>query len=269
MEVLLLFTVLIGMSLLILLCGRDGSRRPRKRRQKSRRKRSAKKNSPTLTQRIFRAIPFIRLAGQDKRKQQPAPPTAAELRRKRRIEAVGRAGERELLRILSEGLDPAQYTILPNIMLPNRRGVTTEVDFIVVSKFGVFVIESKNFMGFIETDPEARFWTHTIPGKVTKQFKNPIHQNNAHLFSLEEATGIPLGVMYSVTAFSDRAKFTTPMPDGVCYFSGIVDAIHARQTPQIKAEQIPDIVAAIREWDQSIPQELRDAHVENLRRRHG
>ena len=248
MKSLLLVMVLVGISFLILLCGGDGRRRSRKGRAKPRRKRPAR---------------------QDKREQPPAPPTAAELRLKRRIEAVGRAGERELLRILSEGLDPAQYTILPNIMLPNRRGVTTEVDFIVVSEFGVFVIESKNFMGFIEANPSAQFWTHTIPDKVVKQFNNPIRQNNAHLFSLEEATGLPLSVMYSITAFSDRARFTTPIPDGVCYFSGIIDAIHARQTPQIKPEQIPDIVEAIREWDMSIPQELRDAHVENLRRRHG
>lgn len=85
---------------------------------------------------------------------------------------------------------------------------------------------------------------------------------------MESVTGIPRSVMHPLVAFSDRAEFKTPLPSGVCYFSSVVATIQKHRELLVKAGQIPDIVEAILEWDESITPEQRAAHVANLRLRH-
>jgi len=56
-------------------------------------------------------------------------------------------------------LPKEQYTVLHNITLPTDDG-TTQIDHIVVSRFGVFVVETKNMKGWIVDPSElagARF----------------------------------------------------------------------------------------------------------------
>ena len=50
--------------------------------------------------------------------------------------------------LLSKFLDKEQYHLIKNVTLPTDDG-TTQIDHIVVSQFGVFVIETKNMKGWI------------------------------------------------------------------------------------------------------------------------
>ncbi len=195
-------------------------------------------------------------------------PSTADLHREKKAVSYGEAGEKELFGILRHGLDPDTYEILYDIMLPSEFGDTTQIDFLVVSEFGVFVIEAKNYAGWIFADHKGKVWTQTLPKGGHKTFQNPIRQNYAHLCALESVTGIPRSVMHPLVAFADRAEFKTPLPTGVCYFSEIVATIQKQSERLVKAGQIPDIVAAILEWDGSITPEQRAAHVANLRARH-
>ena len=191
-------------------------------------------------------------------------------RREQRAAAYGEAGEKELLGILRHGLDPNQYEVLSDIMLPDGRGATTQIDFIVVSEFGIFVIEAKNYAGWIFAgqNQKDKAWIQTLQGGVRNTIPNPIRQNWAHICALESATGIPKTVMFPVVAFSDRGEFKSDIPDGVCYFSEVIPAIQSKTEPLVKAEQIPDIADAILAWDKTITPDQRAAHVANLRARH-
>ena len=195
--------------------------------------------------------------------------SAAERKRQKRAEANGKAGEKKLLRILRQGLDEERYEILSDIMLPDGRGGTTQIDFIVVSEFGVFVIEAKNFGSKISVDAEGQLWEKTLHDGTRSSFPSPIRQNKAHVRALEESTGIPESVMVPIVAFADRGEFETYIPAGVCFFSEVVPLIRSRMEPVIKAVQIPDIADAILAWNKSITPEQRAAHVAYLRARHG
>jgi len=45
-------------------------------------------------------------------------------------------------------LDKRIYTLLKNVTLPTADG-TTQIDHVIVSRYGVFVIETKNMKGWI------------------------------------------------------------------------------------------------------------------------
>ena len=92
-------------------------------------------------------------------------------------------GEKRVSAEASRRLPPEQYRAFHNVTLPDGTG-TTQVDHIYVSRFGVFVVETKNMAGWIFGDAKQRQWTQTIYRKKTR-FQNPIHQNYKHLKTLE------------------------------------------------------------------------------------
>ena len=88
----------------------------------------------------------------------------------------GNIGERQVNRILSriEG-----YRLLHNIMLETESG-TTQIDHVLIGRKGIFVIETKNYDGWIFGDEKSKYWTQTIYKKKSKFF-NPIRQNYGHV----------------------------------------------------------------------------------------
>jgi ribosomal protein L37AE/L43A len=177
-------------------------------------------------------------------------------------------GEMVLHLFLKFKLNSFIYIALRDIVLPTDDGTTTQIDHILVSRYGVFVIETKNYNGWIYGDAHQRQWTQVFYRKKF-QFQNPVHQNYKHIMTLVENTRIPVEYFKSVIAFSGRAKFKTEMPDGVMHFYDVPNWILQHSVIQIiRDEQIPEIVQAIREWDASVDVARRQNHVENLKRRH-
>lgn len=94
-----------------------------------------------------------------------------------------------------------------NCYLPKEDGTTTEVDVLLIHSTGIFVIESKNYSGWIYGSESGKTWTQTLltgNGKVHKEhFYNPIMQNSTHVKWLREIIGTNIPI-YSVIAFSER-----------------------------------------------------------------
>ena len=61
---------------------------------------------------------------------------------------------------------PDEYTIINDLMLSTEKG-TTQIDHVVVSRYGVFVIETKNYQGEIYGDDNRKEWTQMIVNDVT------------------------------------------------------------------------------------------------------
>lgn len=94
-----------------------------------------------------------------------------------------------------------------NCYIPKEDGKTTEVDVLLIHSTGIFVIESKNYSGWIFGSENNKTWTQTLrvcKGNVRKEhFYNPIMQNNTHVKWLREIVGTNVPI-YSLIAFSER-----------------------------------------------------------------
>jgi len=95
----------------------------------------------------------------------------------------GIIGEKTIAALLSR-LDNTKYKVINDVML-NINGKTTQIDHIVVSNFGIFVIETKNYKGWIIGDDFNEYWTQVIYKRQEKLY-NPIRQNYAHVQALKE-----------------------------------------------------------------------------------
>ena len=59
-----------------------------------------------------------------------------------------------------------------------------QIDHVVVSIYGIFVIETKNYSGWIFGDENSQYWAQVIY-KTKNRFYNPILQNRGHIKALQ------------------------------------------------------------------------------------
>ncbi|MFO3716777.1 nuclease-related domain-containing protein [Anaerococcus sp. ENR1011] len=120
----------------------------------------------------------------------------------------GDVGELAVKRKLRK-LNKKKYLVLNNLTLRNYGGNTsaTQIDHVVISIYGIYVIETKNYKGIIYGSENSKKWTYNIYGNKYK-FMNPINQNYAHIKAIKNAIGKEYKNLpyYSIIAFSNEAK---------------------------------------------------------------
>ncbi|NLE40239.1 MAG: nuclease [Lentisphaerae bacterium] len=154
----------------------------------------------------------------------------------------GKFGEWFVARILNNRLDPACYRVVHNVMIPDQAGGTTQIDHVVFSAFGVFVIETKNMKGWIFGDANSAMWTQTIYRSKHK-FQNPFRQNYKHIKCLAELTGLDERHLIHVIVFIGNCSMKTreSLPEAlVTNGRELIDFIRRHQTPVIS----PDVLQA-------------------------
>ncbi|MER2173671.1 MAG: nuclease-related domain-containing protein [Carnobacterium sp.] len=127
----------------------------------------------------------------------------------------GNMGEYNIYRTLEK--IKGTKLILTNLYIPKEDGSTTEIDLVIITNFGFFVIESKNYSGWIFGDEKYRNWTQTFPNKKKFKFFNPIWQNKGHVKALKEVLDITdESLMQSYIVFSNNCelkKITVTSPN--------------------------------------------------------
>lgn len=89
---------------------------------------------------------------------------------------------------------------------PRSRLATTEIDVLMVHPTGIFVIESKNYSGWIFGGEGRRDWTVCLKGGARERVPNPIRQNEGHIAALMRLLGLPRSAFVSLIVFSERCE---------------------------------------------------------------
>ncbi len=140
-------------------------------------------------------------------------------------------GERVVVGYLAKGLDSKNYFIFNNIVLPNPYNGSTQIDHIVVSRFGIFVIESKNMKGWIYGHEKEKKWTQTFRGNHKYPFQNPILQNEVHVRALRDLMPLIGDHIQNIVVFSTRSTIKKAMPPNVMHTDKLVDYIKSFTEP--------------------------------------
>ena len=106
-----------------------------------------------------------------------------------------------------------EYKTYHDIYVEKSDGTTTQIDHVVLSPYEIFVIETKNYTGWIFGNEKQKNWTQVIY-KNKERFYNPILQNNGHIRALKESSKEDFE-FHSIIVFSNEAtfKFDTPFVD--------------------------------------------------------
>jgi hypothetical protein len=100
---------------------------------------------------------------------------------------------------------PGYKRLLFNVYVTKPDGTTTEVDVIMLHTSGIYVIESKNYRGWIFGSEGDRQWTQSFPNGRKERFYNPVMQNEGHIKALMELLSKPRNSFHSVVVFGNDA----------------------------------------------------------------
>jgi restriction system protein len=130
---------------------------------------------------------------------------------------------------------------MENVTLPVRDG-TTQIDQLVISTYGIFVIETKNMKGWIFGSPDQAQWTQQIY-RHKQRFQNPLRQNYAHVKATRELLGLRPNQVHNVVVFVGDCTLKTPMPPEVVHgVFALAKFIKSRRFPVITEHELPAIV---------------------------
>ena len=124
------------------------------------------------------------------------------------LQNKGKIGELKVDHTLNSGFDKNNYRVLSDVIIPDNIGGTTQIDHIVVSPFGIFVVETKNLTGWIFGSTNSKMWLQQI-FKEKHQFYNPIKQNYKHITCLAQLSGLPLKNFFPVIVFVGDSTIKT------------------------------------------------------------
>jgi hypothetical protein len=152
-----------------------------------------------------------------------------------------------------------------NLIVSDERG-TTEVDEVVVTTAGVFVIEKKDFNAWIFGDESDEYWTAVYPNRERHRFQNPIRQNYRHVKALQALLGIRRELIRSIVAFTGRCRLMTSVPENVrC--SDYLDYIMAHSEAVLADDEIGRISAELANLEALSDDAAFDRHVDDVHAR--
>ncbi len=160
-------------------------------------------------------------------------------------------------------LDKNKYHLLKNVTLRTGDG-TTQIDHIIISIYGVFVVETKNMTGWIFGNPKQRTWTQIIYEDRYK-FQNPLHQNYKHVKTLKSLLRLDSLQLHSVVVFVGDSEFKTEMPENVIYIEDFIKYIESKQQPVLVGSEVKEIIEKIETERLEPSLETHREHVKNLK----
>ena len=177
-------------------------------------------------------------------------------------------GEALMSRVALTNFGPPDYHLMNHVTLQMNDG-TTQVDHILVSRFGVFVIETKDYKGWVFANANQANWTQVL-FKRKFRFQNPIFQNLRHVRAVQGLLDfLPPGAVKSVVVFTGEAEFKTEIPQGVFTISGLIDYLREQTIEVMSLNRVQFCVGRIETARLAISGKTDVEHVQSLERRHG
>ncbi|WP_206868119.1 NERD domain-containing protein [Clostridium zeae] len=134
-------------------------------------------------------------------------------------------GEKSVAFLLSS-LDENKYKVINNIML-KVGNKTTQIDHLIISNYGIFVIETKNYKGWITGNEFDDKWRQTIY-KRREFLHNPIKQNYGHVQALKETLAEFKEINYiPIVTFTTKADLKVKTKTPVVYTINLPKTIKA------------------------------------------
>lgn len=180
----------------------------------------------------------------------------------------GKVGELAVAVQVKLYLKDPQYILLNDCTLPDEQAGTTQIDHILLSPYGIFIIETKNYKGWIFGSERQKMWTQKIFKKSYK-FQNPLHQNYKHqkVLELVLADIIAPEYLHSIVVFMPDCEFKTDMPVNVFRGAAWVDYVKNFKEEVIPAMKLKRIQLRIEKEVLEKSWKTNRIHVENLKQR--
>jgi restriction system protein len=185
-----------------------------------------------------------------------------------RVYRLQHEGELAISRTLTAELLPPSYHLLNSVTLQVEDG-TTQIDHVLVLRFGVFVIETKHYKGWIFANAKSPVWTQVLFKRKYK-FQNPLHQNYKHVKAVQALLDfLPAEQVRSAVVFTGSGEFRTPRPDGVFSALGLVQHLKSFTQEVISENRLQFCVGRLESRRLALTRQTDVEHRASLQQRFG
>ncbi|WP_459201115.1 nuclease-related domain-containing protein [Methanococcus sp. CF] len=146
-------------------------------------------------------------------------------------------------------LDKKEYSVLENYILRGNND-SKVIDYLVVSKYGVFVINSKNMSGVIKNNEDGS-WIQKVDG-YENIIENPILETSNAVNLLKEVVSLNDSEIIPITVFNATSKLDFNL-DNVINSPEIVRKIKSYGTPIINQDKRENILYSLLHANNSKP----------------
>lgn len=186
----------------------------------------------------------------------------------------GMLGEYYTTQVLDKIKGYKKYLV--NSYIPNGKGGTTEIDIIFIHETGIYVIESKNYSGWIFGTEKDKNWCQSLSNGQKEFFYNPIKQNASHIRNLQNVLDfVPKDVFKSIIVFSERCelKKVTVESDTVFVIKrneliNIINNEISNAKTTLTKEEVDKIYNTLKPYCQ-VANEVKEKHIEQIEKYKG
>lgn len=179
----------------------------------------------------------------------------------------GEQGEAMLRQHTDLSLADKGYHALHDLLIPLYES-TTQIDHLYVSRYGIFVVETKNYAGWIYGDAEQKQWTQVLY-QQKRRFYNPLKQNETHIKALAYLLKLPVETFHSIVVFVGEAEFKTALPNNVLQGADISGYVHRFRRSLLSQAQVDEIYATLSQKRYRATAAKKRRHVRDVQGRHG
>ena len=134
--------------------------------------------------------------------------------------------------------------LLNNVTLEHEDG-STQIDHILLTQNGIFIIETKDYTGWIFGSEKQSQWTQKI-FKKTYRFQNPLHQNYKHLIVVQGLLDfLPKTHFKSLVVFTSKSEFKTQLPSNVIHLPDLPKSINESSPTAISQDELQRCVGRL------------------------
>lgn len=177
----------------------------------------------------------------------------------------GDLGELKVNKGLRRLLDRGDYHLIENVTLPIGDG-TTQIDQLIISPYGIFVIETKNMQGWIFGGTDQAQWTQQTY-RHKQKFQNPLRQNYKHVAAVRELLCLGPHQVHSVVVFVGDCTFKNTMPAKVVHgVSALAKYIKSKDVPFLEEHDLPGLVDSLLKHRLQPSLQTNLTHIENVKK---
>lgn len=155
------------------------------------------------------------------------------------------------------------YHAIHDLTLPTPRG-TTQIDHVYVSQYGIFVVETKNYQGWIFGGEHQKQWTQVVYGDKFKLL-NPLKQNYGHVRAVQAVLNVAPEIIHSVVVFVGDSKFKTPMPPNVTKGRKFAKYVKSFKEVVLSKQEVHEIVQRLQTGSYERGGNTNRQHIRNVK----
>lgn len=176
----------------------------------------------------------------------------------------GKKGEKSVAEILGGTISGKRY-VINDLLFETGTDNSCEIDHIFINKYGVWVIETKNYADAIYGNENQQEWVQVLAeGNKANTLYNPIKQNATHIYHISKYLNVK-GIFQNVVVFSPNADISHIDSNNVIILYDLPSIKHLHTDTFLTVEKMEIYYNKLLELKNSSTISKRE-HIKNIRK---